>query len=213
MSLSVGALPARLLLVVEPAQARPELLRPLVDAGLRWLWLRAKALSGDEVEALLARLLPSLGQARLSLGGHPTLAARHGLACHLPRDGDVAAAAALRLPLLGYSAHDVAEARAAFAAGADYVSLSPIFPPSSKPLHGSALGLAGLASAAASLARPVLALGGVTAALTLPCLAAGALGVAVAGGILGAPSPLKALDHYLTATTPVRGGPLPPPHS
>ncbi len=187
------SLPDRLLLVVEPAQAVPAVLDPMLAAGLRWLWLRAKALAPAEVQALLERLLPRLDGATLSLGGHPAIAAAAGLACHLPRDGDVGAARRLGLPLLGYSAHDLGEARAAIAAGADYVTLSPVFAPTSKPLWGEALGLESLAAAAASLPGRVVALGGVNAERLPACLAAGAGAVAVAGAILGAADPAAAL--------------------
>lgn len=187
------SLPDRLLLVVEPAQAVPAVLDPLLASGLRWLWLRAKTLAPAAVEDLLERLLPRLAGVTLSLGGHPAIAAAAGLACHLPRDGDVGAARRLGLPLLGYSAHDLAEARAALAAGADYVTVSPVFPPTSKPLWGAALGLEGLAAVAAVLPGRVVALGGVNAERLPACLAAGASAVAVAGAILGAPDPARAL--------------------
>jgi thiamine-phosphate pyrophosphorylase len=186
-------LPDRLLLVVEPTQATPAVLEPLLAAGLRWFWLRAKTMAVDEIEALLKRLLPRLAGVTLSLGGHPALAARFGLACHLPRDGDVGAARRLGLPLLGYSAHDLGEARAALAAGADYVTLSPVFVPISKPLRGAVLGLAGLAAAASALPGQVVALGGVTAERLPACLAAGAGAAALAGAIFGAADPSVAL--------------------
>lgn len=198
-------LPARLLVVLEPAQARRALVEPLLAAGVRWLWLRAKALTAEQAAALLQALLPLPQGATLSLGGHPALAARLGLACHLPRDGAVAAARSLGAMLLGYSAHDRAEAAAAFGAGADYVTLSPVFPPSSKPLRGEALGLAGLAAATTALAGPVLALGGISPDRVGECLAAGAAGVAVAGGILEANEPAQAARAYLERLEGARG--------
>jgi thiamine-phosphate pyrophosphorylase len=190
------SLPDRLLLVLEPTQARRDLLEDLAAAGARWFWLRAKTLSASETELLLWRLLPLPPGVTLSLGGHPALAATLGLGCHLPRDGDVAAAARLGLPLLGCSAHDAGEAERAFAAGAGYVTLSPLFQPLSKVAAGPALGLERFTAIARRLPRPVLALGGVTPERVGACLAAGAAGVAVAGGILGAPDPGAALRRF-----------------
>lgn len=193
------SLPARLLLVLEPAQARRDLVEALAVAGARWFWLRAKALSPAEAELLLWRLLPLPAGVTLSLGGQPALAATLGLGCHLPRDGDVAEARRLTLPLLGFSAHDLVEAAAAAEAGADYVTMSPVYPPASKPLFGRPLGLAGLAGAARLLGCPVVALGGITPERAVDCLRAGAAAVAVAGGILGGEDPAVALRAYLMA--------------
>ncbi len=78
------------------------------------------------------------------------------------------------------SAHSLGDLRAARDAGADYATLSPIFPTSSKPGYGPALGLDAL-RAATALGLPVLALGGVTAAMALSCRDAGAAGAAVMG--------------------------------
>ena len=197
------SLPDRLLLVLEPAQASRDLIEALAAAGGRWFWLRAKALSPAEAELLLWRLLPLPPGVTLSLGGHPALAATLGLGCHLPRDGDVGAARRLALALLGFSAHDLVEAAAAQAAGADYVTLSPVYPPASKPLLGRPLGLPGLAGAARLLERPVVALGGITPARAAACLEAGAAAVAGAGGSRGAADPAQAVRTYLEALGPV----------
>src|SRR5690606_18926568 len=52
----VSILPDRILLVLEPVQALPVRVRPLVEAGAGWFWLRAKTLPPPAVEALLERL-------------------------------------------------------------------------------------------------------------------------------------------------------------
>jgi thiamine-phosphate pyrophosphorylase len=82
-------------------------------------------------------------------------------------------------------------------AGADYVTLSPIFASASKPGYGPALGLAGLAACVAACAGPVIALGGVTAATAPLCLAAGARGVAVMGEVMRADDPRLAVERLL----------------
>ncbi|WP_232631628.1 thiamine phosphate synthase, partial [Methylobacterium sp. Leaf118] len=90
--------------------------------------------------------------------------------------------------LIGVSAHGPAEAAVAAAAGADYATLSPIFPSASKPGYGPALGLGAL-EAIRGLPIPVFALGGVGQAQAAACLRAGAAGIAVMGGLMRAPDP------------------------
>ncbi|MDX1421679.1 MAG: thiamine phosphate synthase, partial [Kiloniellales bacterium] len=76
---------------------------------------------------------------------------------------------------------------------------SPIFATASKPGYGPALGLAGLAEAAAA-GLPVLALGGVTAERAPACLRAGAAGVAVMGAVMAARDPAAAVGTILSQT-------------
>ena len=66
---------------------------------------------------------------------------------HLPGGSDPHAAR-MRLPqaLIGASAHSAAEAAAQLHAGADYVTVSPVFLTASKPGYGPAIGLDGLAN-------------------------------------------------------------------
>jgi thiamine-phosphate pyrophosphorylase len=100
--------------------------------------------------------------------------------------------------LIGYSAHSIEEARKAERQGADYIFFSPVFPTSSKP--GSAgVGLDGLAVCCAAVVLPVFALGGITPTRVPDCLYAGAYGVAVISGILGAGDVAQAVRGYRLA--------------
>jgi thiamine-phosphate pyrophosphorylase len=119
---------------------------------------------------------------------------------HLPSDGDPGAAR-VRLPhaLIGASAHSAGEAAARLRAGADYVTLSPVFLTASKPGYGPALGLDGLAAAAAAAPGPVLALGGITLANAALCRAAGAAGIAVMGEIMRADDPQATVADLISA--------------
>lgn len=100
--------------------------------------------------------------------------------------------------LIGYSAHDAAEARRAAADGASYVTLSPIFPTSSKP-DAAPRGCAWLRSAVESLAIPALALGGVTPARVAEVRAAGAWGIVAISALGGAPDPEAAAREFRRA--------------
>lgn len=77
----------------------------------------------------------------------------------------------------GASTHSVKEAVLAEQMGAEYITLSPLFPTASKPgAIGGGLEL--LTEVCAAVSVPVFALGGVTIANVQHCIAAGAYGVA-----------------------------------
>jgi thiamine-phosphate pyrophosphorylase len=117
---------------------------------------------------------------------------------HLPSGADPAAARA-RLPrgLIGVSAHSAAEAAALIRAGADYVTISPIFLTNSKPGYGPALGLNGLAAAVTGAGGSVIALAGITPANARACIEAGSAGIAVMGEIMRAADPEATIRAFL----------------
>jgi thiamine-phosphate pyrophosphorylase len=119
---------------------------------------------------------------------------------HLPGGGDPRAARK-RLPsaLIGVSAHSARDAAAALRAGADYVTVSPVFPTASKPGYGPALGLDGLARMVMAAPGPVLALGGVTPDKAALCRAAGAGGIAVMGEVMRADDPRATVAQLIRA--------------
>ena len=94
--------------------------------------------------------------------------------------------------LIGYSAHSGEEAADAFAEGADFVTLSPVFPTRSKFSAGPVLGIGAFGRELAFAGGPVYALGGVGAQNASACLEQGAHGVALIGAILGADDPVQA---------------------
>lgn len=190
---------------------------PLVVAracigGCRWISLREKDLPLAAQRDLLLTLRPIARQHGARLQVHGDLTAGHfftGLVdgLHLPAvslsdpdsvAGRIAAARALLGPdaLIGLSCHDAAAV--AQALGADYVTLSPLFPTPSKPGYGPALGPA-LLSALPPGTPPILALGGLTPATAAFCRRSGAAGMAVMGGIMRATDPRAATQALLTA--------------
>ncbi|HYH20435.1 MAG TPA: thiamine phosphate synthase [Azospirillum sp.] len=182
------------LLITDRHQAAlplPEVAERAFAAGLRWLSLRDKDLAHAE-RAALARALVERARpwgASVTVHGDPELArAVEASGAHLPDGGDAVAARALlgARAMIGVSAHDRAGVERAAAQGADYVTLSPVFPSPSKPGYGPPLGLDGFARIAAGAPLPVLALGGIDAGNAAAVLAAGAAGVAVMGALLRA---------------------------
>ena len=196
-----------LLVITDRRQARRSLedtVAAVLDGGARWISLREKDLSFAERAAWLGRLV--------------ALARPHGAVVTVHEDIDAALEAGadgVHLPsranpavarerlganaLIGVSAHSAETVEVAAAEGADYVTLSPIFASPSKPGYGPVLGAAALAAATQRATRPVIALGGVTAATAGECLAAGAAGVAVMGGIMGADDPAATTAALLEA--------------
>jgi thiamine-phosphate pyrophosphorylase len=195
-----------LLVISDRQQARLPLER-IVEAafagGCRWFSLREKDLSPAERRLLLPRLVAIGREWDAVVGVHDdietALLAGAG-AVHLPAGGDPATARGrLGDVLIGVSAHSVEEAAAAFAAGADYVTASPIFATASKPGYGPVLGRDGLAAIVAAASGPVVALGGITARNVASCLAAGAGGVAVMGEVMRATDPRATVEALLRA--------------
>jgi thiamine-phosphate pyrophosphorylase len=202
----VNRIPSTLQVVTDRHQA-PQPLEQIVaevlSAGARWVWFRDRDLEIAERRQLalrLAKLVQSTGGC-LSIGGDVELAVEAGTQVHV-RDIAAVAQARRRLgpaALVGLSAHGIADVADAHAAGADYVTLSPIYPSVSKPGYGPPLGL-GAIQHAAEIGIPVLALGGIAASNTAAAMSAGAAGVAVMGAIMAADRPAAVIDEILQLT-------------
>jgi len=194
------------LVISDRSQAR----RPLIDVaeaafggGGRWFSLREKDLPAGERRALLMALVELAHRFGAVVTAHEDVGAvvKTGAdGVHLPGGGDPRAARK-RLPsaLIGVSAHSARDAAAALRAGADYVTVSPVFPTASKPGYGPALGLDGLARMVMAAPGPVLALGGVTPDKAALCRAAGAGGIAVMGEVMRADDPRATVAQLIRA--------------
>lgn len=158
------------------------LLQGAADGGLRVVILREPQLTERALVHLYRRLAPSFGAGLLLHGSHASalhLAAAIGCGLHLPARADAAAARPLVHGLLGQSCHHPLEVAAARRAGCDYVLLSPVYSPGSKPQdERRPLGLDGLRDVCATAGLPVVALGGINPQNAGDCLRAGAAGIA-----------------------------------
>jgi thiamine-phosphate pyrophosphorylase len=195
-----------LLVISDRRQARrplEELAEAIFAGGCRWLSLREKDLPAAERRALLSALM-MVGRrwgATVTVHEDVDAAVISGAAgVHLPGAGNPEAARA-RLPggLIGASAHSAAEASALLGSGADYVTISPVFPTASKPGYGPAIGLDCLAKIVVRIPGPVIALGGISAPNAPLCLSAGASGVAVMGEVMRAANPQGVVEAMLAA--------------
>lgn len=183
-----------------------ESMQAACEGGLKLIQLREPSWSAERIESMALRLLekagPGLG---LVVNCHPgrgfssrlSLVERIGaLGVHVGggETGCVGEARDILGPdaVIGYSAHSAAEASQAFACGASYVSLSPVFAPLSKQGKTEPLGLDQLAAACALIDGPVYALGGITVDMAASIRLAGAAGVGVISALFEADDPLLA---------------------
>jgi len=214
------AIPAPPLLLITDRQSAKrdivELVALAVNAGCRWVMVREKDLATDALADLARRIVAVShdtisrdGGATVLVNGDVRAAKAAGAAgVHLPAGGDIAAARRELGPeaLIGVSTHSLAEARAAEEAGADYITLSPVFLTDSKPGYGPALGLDGLRAATAALRLPVIALAGIDETNAAACRRAGAAGIATMGGVMRAGDPAGKVRALLATLDVVRAG-------
>ena len=123
------------------------------------------------------------------MNDHVDIAAAVGAdGVHLGQD-DLPIAAARRIlgpeALVGISTHSLEQARAAQAAGADYIGFGPVYPTRTKDA-GAVQGLENLAAVAAAVSIPVIAIGGITRDTIGDVMRAGAGGAAVIGALCAA---------------------------
>lgn len=196
----------RILVITDRTQVRTtveNVVREICEEeGCRWILLRERDLSPLERRSMAERLRIVTNEcgAKLSISSDAALAAEVGAdGVHLQRVMDIAGVRAI-FPRgwVGVSSHNLADVRSAREHGADYVTLSPIFPSESKPGYGPPLGLETIRQAS-KLGVPVLALGGVTPRSAHACLEAGAYGCAVMGTVMRAKDPGEAIRRYAAA--------------
>lgn len=171
------------------------LVQSAAGAGVDWIQIREKDLSGKECAALtreaLKRAAKSIGggsQAprilvndRLDLALTERAAGVHLGENSLPvREARrlIASQASSANFLLGVSCHSLEAAVSAAGDGADYLFFGPVFSTPSKAAYGAPQGLARLAEVCRSVSIPVLAIGGVTLDNAASCFSAGAAGIA-----------------------------------
>jgi thiamine-phosphate pyrophosphorylase len=182
-----------------------EIVEECLGAGLRAVQLREKDLAVREMLALAKELRESTRRhsARLIVNDRADVALAAG-ADGVQRTHASLPIRALRAIsptgfLIGASTHSLAEARQAEADGADFVVFGPVYDTPSKRAFGAPQGLGALETVAGAVARPVIAVGGVTPARVPEVLAAGAAGVAVIRSIYAAARPADATKAFLDA--------------
>jgi thiamine-phosphate pyrophosphorylase len=115
---------------------------------------------------------------------------------HLGRDDQGVETAKEHGLMLGLSATNPAEARAA-ESRADYIGAGPVWATPSKPDADPPIGLDGLREICAGVSTPVVAIGGIDALNAADCIRAGAAGVAVIRAARDAAALRRAIDAAL----------------
>jgi thiamine-phosphate pyrophosphorylase len=127
--------------------------------------------------------------------------------------GDLPAREARRLlprpAVLGVSAGTLEEAKRAVREGADYIGVGPIFPSTTKPDAGEAIGVDALRAIARAVAVPVVAIGGITPDNIALVIRAGAAGAAVVSAVVQAPDMAAAARALKGRIVAARREPLP----
>ena len=181
-----------------------EVIEQALHGGVDAVQVREKNLPASELVDLAqrVRVLCRRYGARLLINDRVDVALAVGAdGVHLPVDSFSPGEARQLLgpdALIGASTHNLAEARAAAASGADFIVFGPVFDTPSKRAFGPPVGLEALAAVSRAGTVPVLAIGGVTADRIAGVRRCCAQGIAVIGAILEARDP-RAAAHELRA--------------
>jgi thiamine-phosphate pyrophosphorylase len=173
-------------------------IRWTVEAGVDWIQIREKDLSGALLAQLARVAVANSGMAgrreprtRVIVNDRLDVAVAAGAGgVHLGRESlpvrevfswrekEKSQRAGLADFLIGASCHSLEEARVAAGDGADYVIFGPVFETPSKIRFGAPLGIERLREVCSQTRIPVLAIGGISLANAAKCLEAGAAGIA-----------------------------------
>jgi thiamine-phosphate diphosphorylase len=180
------------------------ILESTIAGGCRMVQLREKEWPSGRLLALADRLRARCREARVTFVVNDRLDLALALAAdgvHLGQeDLPPRVARPLLRPgmLLGVSTHSVEQARAAQAAGADYVAVGAMFPTATKPdfeLVGPDL----VRKLRAEIRAPLIGIGGITPDNVGEVIRAGAAGVAVISAVCAADDPERATRRFLEA--------------
>lgn len=183
----------RLLKIVEEA----------LRGGCRWIMVREKDLPKEELTKLacgITGIAKDYGAAVVVNTDLEAAAKCNAAGVHLPWGLQIEEARRKigREKLLGVSTHSLEEALEAERSGADYITLSPVFKPTSKQDTRKPLGLEKLREICLKVSIPVIALGGITEENASLCIEAGAAGVAVLGAVMASGNPKKTVEEIIS---------------
>ena len=172
-----------------PVDIEPNRTERLLPLEVRTIQLRAKDLSGADLEAEVVRAIAAAARfkARLFINDHWQLALKHGAyGVHLGQDD--LPTADLRVIQqsgcrLGLSTHGYAEIARSLAVTPSYIAIGTLYPSPSKTFAHAALGLEAFARLRKLVDVPVVAIGGITLEKARDVIRAHADGLAVISDI------------------------------
>jgi len=169
----------------------------VVSAGVDWVQIREKDLTGRDLAALTREVLRSAakftsskaGAVRVLVNDRLDVALSEGAAGVHLGERSLPVQEAKRLWqssalngvsdfLFGVSCHSLEAARDAARSGADYIFFGPVFATPSKAEFGAPQGLQRLKQVCSAVTVPVIAIGGITLENSAACLHSGAAGLA-----------------------------------
>jgi thiamine-phosphate pyrophosphorylase len=185
----------------EVDQQREALLKRVAiaaGAGVDWIQIREKDLSGKELSSLTRAAVAQTKQIGEHGGTRTRIIVNDRLDVALSEHTDGGHLGEQSLPvhdvckwlaatanlsahgkfLVGVSSHSALDAASAARDGADYIFFGPVFATPSKASFGAPQGLQRLAEVCNAISIPVLAIGGITLDNASDCFAAGAAGIA-----------------------------------
>jgi len=178
----------------------PEAVRLALEGGVRAVQLREKDLP---VRKLLS-LAQELRSITREFGAKLFINDRVDVAVSVDADGvhlghqSIPVEAARKVVgtsmLIGVSTHDLAEARAAEAEGADFLTFGPIFETPSKIKYEYPVGIESLKRIKKIVKIPIFALGGIKSGSINQIIAMGVYGISVISAILGTDDIRKAAE-------------------
>lgn len=165
------------------------------SAGVDWIQIREKDLSGRDCAALTREALQRVAKSSESNAISTRILVNDRLDVALAENAGGVHLGEKSLPVqeakrlvsarrggkdfvIGVSCHSLEAAKAAASGGADYLFFGPVFATPSKAAYGAPQGIERLAEVCRAVSIPVLAIGGVTLENASSCFAAGASGVA-----------------------------------
>ncbi|MGC1264867.1 MAG: thiamine phosphate synthase [Candidatus Acidiferrum sp.] len=196
----------------DPFHPLLEKIQAIATAGVDWIQLREKDLSGRESAALVRKAIFRVSNESHLAGTVPRILlndrldvalSEHAGGIHLGENSfsfqETRRLLLAHLPgpspardfIVGVSCHSLEAAQSAASAGADYIFFGPVFATPSKAAFGPPQGVERLAAVCNSVAIPVLAIGGITLANAPSCISAGASGIAAIRLFQDAADPLK----------------------
>ena len=184
--------------------------RCLAESGVEIIQYRDKSASSATLLAAARRLaaLAADLQFRLIVNDRADVAALAGAAGVHVGQGDLPVEAARRVcgpaRLVGVSTHNLDQFRAALCTSADYIAVGPIFPTATKKNPDPVVGVEFIRRIRMLTAKPIVAIGGITAERAAEVYAAGADSIAVAADLASVPDLASRISAYLRAAGRLR---------
>jgi len=178
----------------------PEAVRLALEGGVRAVQLREKDLPVRELLALALELRSITREygAKLFINDRVDVAVSvdadgvHLGRLSMPPEG--ARKVVGKDMLIGVSTHNLDEAKAAEAGGADFITFGPIFDTPSKVKKIAPVGIDAIKSIKSGISIPIFALGGIKSGFSGQILASGAYGISMISAIFGAYDIKKAAE-------------------